>query len=214
MESTSKVFSKGASGKPRARKKGLETRQKIIDVARHILIEEGYENFILRRVAQEADIKPGNLQYYFSSKKELLSAVLLPEISRYEDVYDQFAERHLSAESLATELVGFLLKEIKLKSTTNIWYVVWAQSAHDEDLAEMMQDWYQEYMDSLKSLFKLTVPGLSDKRAGHAASILTALMDGLTNQVGHGRHRHRIHNKIEQSISESLLLLLQPTTPH
>ena len=210
MESTSKAFSKSASGKPRARKKGLETRQKIIDVARHILIEEGYENFILRRVAQEADIKPGNLQYYFSSKKELLSAVLLPEISRYEDVYDQFAERHLSAESLATELVDFLLKEIKLKSTTNIWYVVWAQSAHDEDLAEMMQDWYQEYMESLKSLFKLTVPGLSDRRAGHAASMLTALMDGLTNQVGHGRHRHRIHNKIEQSISESLIYLLQP----
>ena len=163
----------------------------------------------MRRVATEANIKPGNLQYYFSSKKELLSAVLLSEISRYKDVYAQFADRGQGAREVIDAVVDFLIEEIRLKSTTNIWYVVWAQSAHDEDLAKVMDEWYLEYMGSLRDLFKATVPGLSDQRAGHAASLLTALMDGLTNQIGHGRKRHRLHVKIENSIKHTLFSLLQ-----
>ena len=209
MEGNDRAFSRNAAGKPGIRKKGQETRQKIIDVGRTILVEEGYENFILRRVAAEAKIKPGNLQYYFSSKKELLSAVLLSEISRYKDIYAQFADRGKGAREVTDAVVDFLIKEIRLKSTTNIWYVVWAQSAHDEDLAKVMDQWYLEYMGSLRELFKATVPGLSDRRAGHAASLLTALMDGLTNQIGHGRRRHRLHDEIEDSIKHTLFSLLQ-----
>lgn len=209
MEGNDRAFSRNAAGKPGIRKKGQETRQKIIDVGRTILVEEGYENFILRRVAAEAKIKPGNLQYYFSSKKELLSAVLLSEISRYKNIYAQFADRGKGAREVTDAVVDFLIKEIRLKSTTNIWYVVWAQSAHDEDLAKVMDEWYLEYMGSLRELFKATVPGLSDRRAGHAASLLTALMDGLTNQIGHGRKRHRLHDEIEDSIKHTLFSLLQ-----
>lgn len=209
MEGNDRAFSRNAAGKPGIRKKGQETRQKIIDVGRTILVEEGYENFILRRVAAEAKIKPGNLQYYFSSKKELLSAVLLSEISRYKNIYAQFADRGKGARDVTDAVVDFLIKEIRLKSTTNIWYVVWAQSAHDEDLAKVMDEWYLEYMGSLRELFKATVPGLSDRRAGHAASLLTALMDGLTNQIGHGRKRHRLHDEIEDSIKHTLFSLLQ-----
>ena len=209
MAGNDRAFSRNAAGKPGIRKKGQETRQKIIDVGRTILVEEGYENFILRRVAAEAKIKPGNLQYYFSSKKELLSAVLLSEISRYKDIYAQFADRGKGAREVTDAVVDFLIKEIRLKSTTNIWYVVWAQSAHDEDLAKVMDQWYLEYMGSLRELFKATVPGLSDRRAGHAASLLTALMDGLTNQIGHGRKRHRLHDEIEDSIKHTLFSLLQ-----
>lgn len=212
MKLTNRNFSKKAVGKLGTRKKGQETRQRIIDAARNILIELGYENFILRQVALDADIQPGNLQYYFGSKKELLAAVLLPEIGRYEDIYSQFSERGTGVDSIVTSLVEFLLKEIKRKSTTNIWYVVWAQSAHDDDIAEMMNEWYTEYMGSLEELFQNIVPGLSGQRAGHAASILTALMDGLTNQIGHGRKRHRIHDKIDQTVKQTLLHILQPTT--
>jgi AcrR family transcriptional regulator len=209
MELKNRNFSKKTVGKLGTRKKGLETRQRIIDVARNILIEQGYENFVLRNVALEANIKPGNLQYYFASKKELLAAVLLPEIGRYEDIYSQFSERGTGVDRIVSALVDFLLKEIKLKSTTNIWYVVWAQSAHDDDLAEMMDEWYAEYMGSLKALFQHIVPGISSQRAGHAASILTAVMDGLTNQIGHARKRHRIHDKIDQTVKQTLLDILQ-----
>ena len=209
MEGADRTFSHNNTGKPGIRKKGQETRQRIIDVGRTILIEEGYEKFILRRVAAQAKIKPGNLQYYFSSKRELLSAVLLSEISRYQDIYAEFAHGGQGARAVTDAVVDFLIEEIKLKSTTNIWYVVWAQSAHDDDLATVMDEWYLEYMGSLRDLFKAAVPGLSDQRAGHAASLLTALMDGLTNQIGHGRKRHRLHDEIENTIKHTLYSLLQ-----
>ena len=48
-----------------AYKKGKDTRNQILNVARDLLIDEGYHNFSLRKVAEHAGIRVGNLQYYF-----------------------------------------------------------------------------------------------------------------------------------------------------
>ena len=85
MESSPKK-TKGHLG---IRQKGQETRGKVIAVARRILVNEGYEGFGFRKIASEAGITAGNLQYYFKSKRDLLSAVLLEEMHRYEQSYQK-----------------------------------------------------------------------------------------------------------------------------
>src|SRR5271156_3093587 len=83
---------KTATGVPtrketRSGPKGKGTRARIIGITRSILVDEGYESFVLRQIAARAGISPGNHQYYFASKKELLQAVLEPELARYNETY-------------------------------------------------------------------------------------------------------------------------------
>ena len=181
------------------REKGVQTRQKIIDEARRTLIDEGYESFVLRRIAQNVGIKPGNLQYYFNNKQELLWAVLEPEMARYEGVYEDLVEENHDLDSFIDALFIFLMEDIQLKSTCNIWYVVWSVSQHDQDIGGLMDQWYRDYIQALSKLFKRIDPNIDDATAGNLASIVTALVDGLMVQIGHGKKPKKVHRNIKES---------------
>ena len=49
-----------------------ERRIAILEAARHTLIEDGYPDFTLRRIAKKAHIHLKTLQHYFATKRELL----------------------------------------------------------------------------------------------------------------------------------------------
>ncbi|MBW2395840.1 MAG: TetR/AcrR family transcriptional regulator, partial [Deltaproteobacteria bacterium] len=59
--------------------KGQKRRAEIIEVARSVLIEDGYDGFVLRHIAERAGIKLGNLQYYFSTRDDLIEEVARAE---------------------------------------------------------------------------------------------------------------------------------------
>jgi len=189
--------------------KGENTRQRIIEIARSILVDEGYEKFVVRRISARAGIMPGNLQYYFQSKKELLQAVLEPELARYHETYAEVSNSKIGKDEIILAVINFLLQEIRLKSTCNIWYTVWALAPQDKHIAALMDDWYQQYMGELQKIILAANPALGQRRAGHIASILTAIMDGLTMQIGYGKVTHAIHEKLEDAVRRLFLELVQ-----
>lgn len=197
--------------RPAARKKGEKTRQAIIDEARRILVDEGYENFVIRKIAKNIGIKPGNIQYYYATKKELLWEVLTPEIDKYEDTYESVAKHGTSKSAKILAVVDFLLEDIKVKSTCNIWFTVWALAQHDDEVAEIMDQWYETYFSALANLIQSTDPEMQPRRAGHLARIITALMDGLTNQIGYGKPYHEGIDGLENELRTSILHLVSLT---
>jgi AcrR family transcriptional regulator len=189
--------------------KGQGTRARIIGVARAILVDEGYESFVLRQIAARAAIKPGNLQYYFASKKELLQAVLEPELARYNETYAAVTAQRVGKDAAILAVVDFLLEEIKLKATCNIWYTVWALAPQDSDIAILMDDWYQQYLRELKRVIKFANPKIGERKAGHVACLLTAVMDGLTMQIGYGKSAHEIQTGIEGAVRSLFLTVIE-----
>ncbi len=194
--------------RPAARQKGNKTRQTIIAEARRILVDEGYENFVLRKIAKNIGIQPGNLQYYYATKKDLLWEVLTPEFDKYEGTYEALMAQGTSKSAKILALVDFLLEDIKVKSTCTIWYTIWALAPHDEEVAETMDRWYETYIATLAKLLISADSSMQPGRANHLARIITALMDGLTNQIGYGKPRHASTDGLENEIRTSILHLV------
>jgi AcrR family transcriptional regulator len=61
----------GSAGERRARRQ-LATRLAILRAAAGVFRERGFDHTGMRDIARAADLSPGNLYYYFSSKAELL----------------------------------------------------------------------------------------------------------------------------------------------
>ena len=99
--------------------------------------------------------------------------------------------------------------EITRKATCNIWYTIWALAPQDPDIAALMDDWYRKYLQELQTVIRAANPAISERRAGHVACLLTAVMDGLTNQIGHGKAPHAIHSGIESAVRTLFLDLVQ-----
>ena len=193
----------------RTGRKGLHTRERIIAAARAILVDEGYDNFVVRQISARVGIKPGNLQYYFANKKELLQAVLEPELARYHQAFASVTSDKSGKSEVILAVVDFLLQEVTRKATCNIWYTVWALAPQDQDISALMDDWYQKYLQDLQSVIRSANPTITERRAGHVACILTAIMDGLTNQIGYGKVRHDIHGGLESAVRTLSLELVE-----
>ncbi len=75
----------GAVTSTRAARRGVataETRKRILDAARTVLLRDGYAGLSTRRVAELAEVPLSQIHYHFGSKQELILAVLAAENER------------------------------------------------------------------------------------------------------------------------------------
>ena len=59
--------------------KGESTKERILVHARQVFLTEGYDQLILRRIAEALDMKLSNVQYYFTTKDDLVTAIIEAE---------------------------------------------------------------------------------------------------------------------------------------
>jgi AcrR family transcriptional regulator len=59
-----------------------QLRRAILDAARKIFVADGYENFSMRKLAQQIEYSPGNVYLYFKSKEELFRCLVEESFER------------------------------------------------------------------------------------------------------------------------------------
>jgi AcrR family transcriptional regulator len=59
-----------------------QLRRLILDAARKIFVADGYENFSMRKLAQQIEYSPGNVYLYFKSKEELFRCLVEESFER------------------------------------------------------------------------------------------------------------------------------------
>ena len=64
-------------------KRQSDSRERIIDAAYLVLMEQGYGAASIKEIARAAGVAPGLVHYYFASKDDLLVAVLRATSDRY-----------------------------------------------------------------------------------------------------------------------------------
>lgn len=80
-------------------------KQIIISIARSVLIREGGQQFSVRKVAAEAGMSLGNLQYHFKTKTELLEGVLESSLDLHRDYVEWFMTQDLTGQSALRQLI-------------------------------------------------------------------------------------------------------------
>lgn len=107
---TYKAISKGYT-------KGERRIKIILEAAEQLLIDSGYHNFSMRKVATKAGVSVGNLQYYFPSKDKLLEALLDHVIQNYLDAFERFKGQYTPKEQFV-KIIKAVIKDLKTKHTT------------------------------------------------------------------------------------------------
>ena len=161
------------------RKKGKETRVTILRAAKDLLLEDGYGKFVFRGVAKRAGVEPGNVQYYFASKRDLIWAVLEPELEGYLTRLENAVKKGRTKKEKITRMVRFLLSDVTNKDTLNLWVAIWGMAAHDEELAKMVGVFYRTFIEGLSVALREIFPRLERDRAIETATLITAQFDGL-----------------------------------
>ncbi|MCP4132253.1 MAG: TetR/AcrR family transcriptional regulator [bacterium] len=69
--------------------KGERRKQQIINTAKEMFIEKGFQSTHIGQVCEKLNIARGTVYQYFSNKKEILYAILDSVIDQVEDILDQ-----------------------------------------------------------------------------------------------------------------------------
>jgi AcrR family transcriptional regulator len=165
--------------------KGRTRAADILDAAVTVLIEHGYNNLSLRRVAEEAGLRLGNLQHYFPSKDALVQAMLDRVIESYLNRFGRIRLSGLDPESEFREMIRTVFLDLGKRRTTVLFPELWSLANHDAQVAGHMERMYGRYRDVLGASIARLNPALDATSVKQLALFISASIEGHTMFVGH-----------------------------
>ena len=179
--------------------KGERRRAEIIHIARSILTSEGYEAFALRDIAARADMKLGNLQYYFPSKDSLLEAIIRAEakedlkllVGGIEEACEPKAQIRCFCETIITRWRG---------DSGRIFTLMSFLANEKPVFVEIYRDVYKNFYGALIPILNGIDPGQKPADYSRRAMLITALIDGAPAQVTQGKLKTFLKDVTEHAI--------------
>ncbi len=167
------------------RRRGIARIEEILDAARHVLAQEGYAEFSLRRVARQVNIRLSTLQHYFPSRDDLFRAVVERTVAAYDAAYvRQSAEWGKTARSKLAGMVRYLLDDLRHPDTAGFFVEFWARGMRDPGAGRLLQQAYRHHRDRIRIAMAPLNPSMSGRTAELRALLVAALIEGMTIFIG------------------------------
>lgn len=166
--------------------KGKDSVERILQAATDLLMDQGYHNFSLRKVADAAGIRLGNLQYYFPTKGSLVQALLDRVLHGYMEYFQQL-RRQGSPREQFTAIIGEILNDLTTRETTLFFPELWSLSNHEPGITRPMDAMYAQYRGIISEVIAELNPGLSPAQVQRLALFITCSMEGHTLFIGHDK---------------------------
>lgn len=165
--------------------KGQKRVEEILYAARDILIDEGFQGLTMRKIARRCDMSVGNVAYYFEGKEQLLQELLRAIITGYMRDFEPILEDpDKTAEEQFTEIVSFIIRDLRTKETTRFFPELWARANHDPEAQRGLEYVYTWERGILQQLVARVNPSLSESDQKRIALFMSAAMEGHTMFVG------------------------------
>lgn len=162
--------------KPRAPN---STREYILAAARKVLLQEGYERFTTRKVAEKAGITVGNLNYHFPSKRQLLGSLIERLLGEYSSAIDEFfADLSVPLNRKFKALIEWLMTDASTPESNRLFRELWAMALHDRFLARAVDDFYDQAIERVAQLLCHADPAISRESAIAIAHLVALISEG------------------------------------
>lgn len=152
-----------------------EKKKAIMDVALELFANEGFHGTTISRIAKKAEISKGLMYNYFTSKEELLNAIIDEGFKELTDNFDLNKDNVLSEE----EFIFFLDAMFKTLNEKRSFWLLYFSLLMQPALGTLIQDKltkiYVPMLATMKSFF--TDKGVGDPET--EALLLGSLLDGI-----------------------------------
>lgn len=184
-----------------------DVRNRILDAAVKEMMDVGYLNSSMRRIAKQANITVGNIYAYFRNKEALLDAILAPTLAELNNVIETLSKgsdlQTISWEALANDITDiFLLNRERFLILMTKCQGSFYASAKGTLLLKIKNRIEQELLPALPPLFQDEIL---------AATISTAAIDGLLTIL---QSEDTSEARVRQLVTAFITILfanLQPT---
>lgn len=145
-----------------------------------ILKESGEQGLSMRKIAEKAEMRLSNLQYYFKTKELLLSALLGSFLQEYSQsmLAIEFEEHH-DPEQRLQKILLFILTDLEKGECAVIFKEIWAIAERNSTVKVALDNYYQDFYQMLASILKNIAPkNVQQQKIDQAVSMLLPFIEG------------------------------------
>jgi AcrR family transcriptional regulator len=189
---------------------GRQTRGAIVRAAAAVLTRDGYARFSVQRVADEAGISPGNLNYYFPTKAILLETLVTYTLAQYRDRAHKAGQQVDSEtkDSLGDVLLR-LMQDARSDQTNRLFRELWAIALHDPHIAKAMDSFYTRSANAyLRRARYQSRVGFGEEEVEAAIYLMLVISEGVSVIFGTRPTADRLFNRVRDSAHQAIVHLL------
>ena len=190
-------------------RKSEATRASIVEAAVAQLIDEGYRNFSVRKVAFRAGVSIGKLQHHFVSKENLISVMLDEVINAYLRDFEQAIKETESPEEQLRSIVMRVVDDLGTRDTTRFFPELWSMANHDPSVSRMMQKMYERYQEIYHRILPGINPKLNQEQIRRLGLFIVATLEGHTMFVGYERPLASLRREVGGLACECFLQIIK-----
>lgn len=184
----------------------------ISDAAIRVIVTQGFDVVSVRKVAQEAGLAHGTVQYYMGTKDKLLEKALLRSTARQHERVQNLKMRADPLESLTAAMLELLPIGGVQREDAALWIIMGAAASTRSGLAQLYQQElaiFQEHLIQALTAWQSSV-GLESaaEDLARAARLVTALINGLALDYINAPNRPGLVDDIEADVRSGLAKLL------
>ncbi|MBO9697540.1 MAG: TetR/AcrR family transcriptional regulator [Sphingopyxis sp.] len=169
--------------------RGQEGFELILKTAVSVLVEHGYKDMTLRRIAKECGMKAGNISYYFKSKDDLVRALLQAISGSYETaISEATAGAGGDPESKLTQLISFILQDGTTRQTSYLFPELWSLANHDTFAKQCVDELYLSEHQRFDEIIGELNPALSADDRSVLSTFILSSIEGIGVFAGYGKY--------------------------
>ncbi|MFC4493396.1 TetR/AcrR family transcriptional regulator [Streptomyces ovatisporus] len=178
---------------PTSSERGQETRQRLLDAAAQLIVEDGWGAVTTRRAADRAGLRPGLVHYHFRTVEDLLVEASLAAARREVDSAAELLSATADPGEGVTQVLEMMSSYSAADPSTILFSEMLLASTRVErlrgELAELLGVWRRAVADWLRSVDAPSAgggltdgaeaPARADEHYEATAVLLGAALDGL-----------------------------------
>jgi len=153
----------------------------IVAIATDVLARDGLDQFVMRRIAGLAEMKLGNLQYYFPTRDDLLEAVVRSEF--VQDLAAINAVKESDPHDRLSAIVDALSNRWFVRNGS-VYLPIAVLALHDQRFERIISEIYAEFYTLMSDIVRAIDPSATTATAQRRAFLMTSLLDGASLQPG------------------------------
>ncbi len=165
--------------------KGAKTFSLIIAAAKRVFIRDGHAGLSMRKVADEAGLAVGNVNYYFDSKRALLEATLRETFADYADIHGrQYEAKRSEPVELILDMLQFYISSGR--QSHPFFFQLWSYAASDQTARRLVHELYRPIGRLVYYLVRVARPDADDLRVREIVLQAISLEEGVKLLIGLG----------------------------
>lgn len=165
--------------------KGARTLLSILAASHRVFIRDGHAGLSMRKVADEAGVALGNVNYYFSSKRALLEATLREALADYVEAHiAQFEKDRDAPLDILLNVVTFYIANGR--ASHPLFFQMWGYAASDDEAKALIRELYRPIGRFIFLLVRAARPDAPEARVREIVLQLFSLEEGVKLFIGIG----------------------------